>query len=498
MNDAPIDKGGSYVLYWMSAQRRTHSNFALQHAMHQARRLGKPLLVLEALRVDYPWASERLHRFVLDGMAVNAARCEEAGLRYMAYVEPSPGRAEGLLEALAERACLVVTDEFPAYFLPRMVSAAGRSMHSRLEQVDGNGLLPLRATERAYPSAYAFRRFLQRELPGHLRSMPDPDPLRHAASLKRAVIPRRVLEQWPMMSAGMLQNSAQHPLDSLPIDHGVKAVARTGGSAAAEERLTDFLQARLDHYGQRNQPESDVSSGLAPYLHFGHVSSHQVLAELSEGEDWSCEQLSAGGNGKREGWWGMSPAAEAFLDQLVTWRELGYGFAYHRPKDYQSFDSLPDWAKASLLAHASDRREHRYELADFEAAQTHDRLWNAAQTQLLQEGVIHNYLRMLWGKKILEWSASPEEALEIMIELNNKYALDGRDPNSYSGIFWTLGRFDRPWAPERPIFGVVRYMSSANTARKLRVKGYIKEKLESEENSVSSTDASDQLSLQSR
>ena len=165
--------------------------------------------------------------------------------------------------------------------------------------------------------------------------------------------------------------------------------------------------------------------------------------------------------------------AEQFLDQFVTWRELGYNFSSHRPGDYDSFESLPDWALETLATHARDERAVIYTLKDFASARTHDALWNAAQRQLVSEGRIHNYMRMVWGKKILEWSRTPEEALEIMIELNNRYGLDGRNPNSYSGIFWCLGRYDRPWGPERPIFGKVRYMSSENTARKLHVKEYL-------------------------
>ena len=167
----------------------------------------------------------------------------------------------------------------------------------------------------------------------------------------------------------------------------------------------------------------------------------------------------------------MSQPAEAFLDELVTWRELGYVFCFHRP-DYERFESLPDWARATLAEHASDPRPHVYSLDDLLHARTHDRIWNAAQTQLLREGTIHNYLRMLWGKKILEWSATPELALAHLIELNNRFALDGRNPNSYSGIFWTLGRFDRPW-PERKVFGTIRCMTSDSTARKLDLDSYL-------------------------
>jgi deoxyribodipyrimidine photo-lyase len=197
-----------------------------------------------------------------------------------------------------------------------------------------------------------------------------------------------------------------------------------------------------------------------------------VAAQVLRREGWTPMLLAPRVDGRRQGWWGVSPPAEAFLDQLVTWRELGLNWAAHRP-DHLEWSSLPAWARATLGRHAADQRVPCYDLAAFQEARTHDPLWNAAQRQLLREGLIHNTLRMLWGKKILEWSASPEAALEIMLQLNDRHALDGRDPNSYTGIFWVLGRHDRPWAPERPILGTVRYMSSGNQAKKHAVKGYL-------------------------
>jgi deoxyribodipyrimidine photo-lyase len=253
----------------------------------------------------------------------------------------------------------------------------------------------------------------------------------------------------------------------------VAAAPIRGGSVAAQQTLRDFVSERLMRYAdERNQPESAVSSGLSPYLHFGHMSTHQVFAEIARLEGWSYERLAPVTSGKRSGWWGMDRNAEAFLDQLVTWRELGFNMCW-RQDNHDRYESLPQWALDTLAKHASDPRVYLYSLPDFEEGRTHDALWNAAQMQLVREGRIHNYLRMLWGKKILEWAASPEDTVQIMIHLNNKYALDGRDPNSYSGIFWCLGRYDRPWGPERPIFGTVRYMSSENTARKVNVKSYI-------------------------
>ena len=242
---------------------------------------------------------------------------------------------------------------------------------------------------------------------------------------------------------------------------------------AANRTLEEFFARKLAHYAEeRSLVESDAASGLSPYLHFGHLSAHQVVAALWAHEGWSPERLALTASGSRDGWWGMSVNGESFIDELVTWRELGYHFCHHRP-DFATYATLPAWALKTLEAHAADPREHLYSRQQLAAGDTHDPLWNAAQRQLVTEGRMHNYLRMLWGKKILEWSAHPSIALDTLIDLNNRYALDGRNPNSYSGIMWCLGRFDRPWAPQRAVFGSIRYMSSANTARKMRVKDYI-------------------------
>jgi deoxyribodipyrimidine photo-lyase len=252
-------------------------------------------------------------------------------------------------------------------------------------------------------------------------------------------------------------------------------VETRGGSAPAQRMLREFLRNKLAGYAEaRNEPGQNATSELSPYLHFGHISIHQIFSEIMGQGGWSPNHLALRATGSRTGWWGASQAAEAFLDQVVTWRELGFNWCQTR-NDYDQFESLPAWALKTLRLHARDERSYVYTLRQFESAKTHDPLWNAAQTQLVREGRIHNYLRMLWGKKILEWTPSPAKALEIMVELNNKYALDGRDPNSYSGIFWCLGRYDRPWGPERPIFGTVRYMSSENTARKFNVQEYVRQ-----------------------
>jgi deoxyribodipyrimidine photo-lyase len=471
LNAAAVRGDGKFVLYWMVASRRTRFNFGLQHAIDQARELNSPLVVLEALRCDYPWASERFHRFVLDGMADNAKRFRRTDVYYYPYVEPRPGDGRGLLAELSRHAGLIVTDGFPAFFLPRMLEAGARQSKVRMEAVDSNGLLPLSAADRAFPTAHAFRRFLQRNLREHLDGFPKANPLARLQlpSLRR--LPAPIPKRWPRASESLLAGSSDR-IRRLPIDSSVGATATTGGSVAAQAALRRFIK-RIDRYAEdRNLLDVEITSGLSPYLHFGHLSSHEACGGVLDREDWTIDQLSESASGSREGWWGLSRSAEAFLDQLVTWRELGYNMCRQRA-DYDRFESLPDWAIRTLEDHAHDVREHVYSLAQFETAATHDALWNSAQRQLRRDGTIHNYLRMLWGKKILHWSKNPLKALEIMIELNNKYALDGRNPNSYSGIFWVLGRYDRPWGPERPIFGKVRYMTSSNTTRKLKVAGYL-------------------------
>lgn len=470
LNQRAVNPSGRYVLYWMTAARRAAYNHGLEHAAAWAERLGKPLLILEALRSDYPWASRRLHAFILQGMADNQAALAKTPARYYPYVEPAPGHGRGLLPALAAEACLVVSDWHPCFFFPRMLAAAAGRVEVRLEAVDSCGLLPLAAPGREFNRAYDFRRYLQKNLPAHLERLPLADPL--AKLPDGPSIPRAVTQRWPLAGRAVL---AAEPtaLAGLPIDQRVAEAPAPGGRGAGLKALAGFLARGLARYHTDSRhPAAHAESGLSPYLHFGHLSPHEVFLAVAQAEEWAPYRLSPATSGKREGWWGMGPGAEAFLDQLVTWRELGFNFCEHRP-DYDRYESLPGWARETLQEHAPDPRPYLYNFEELDQARTHDELWNAAQRQLLREGRMHNYLRMVWGKKILQWSRGPREALAVMIELNNRYSLDGRDPNSYSGIFWALGRFDRAWGPVRPVLGKVRYMSLAAARRKLKLGDYL-------------------------
>ncbi len=449
LNDGPVRDGP--VLYWMVSHRRLHHNAALDHAVAEAKRLGRGLILLEGLRFDDPYGSARIHAFVHAGMLDNQVAAGAAGIQYIPALETRAGEHSGLLARLAKRVCIIVTDDSLQHFLPRMLVAASR-LPVRMVAVDGDGLLPRSATEAPFATAVSFRRFLQRNLPDHLQ-WPAPNPLDGLPETDGSI--GGVPDEIPGLPA--VEGHPNHvPPSSL-----------AGGAAAGDARLQAF---DVRSYLEARHPDAEATSGLSPYLHFGHVGAHQAAGAILDDEGWDPSRLGGDMRGARRGWWGVDEPAEAFLDQLVTWRELGHVDRFYRPNN-DEWGTLPDWAKDTLTAHQDDPRTV-LDYADLEGARTPDPVWNAAQRQLLQEGIIHNHLRMLWGKRILTWTKTPQDALAVMLRLNDTYALDGRDPNSISGIMWCLGRFDRGW-PERDVFGKVRCMTSASTSSKLRMKDYL-------------------------
>jgi deoxyribodipyrimidine photo-lyase len=265
-NTAPLRSSGSYVLYWMIANRRLAYNFSVDRALEHCREFRKPLVILEALRCGYEWASDRHHRFVIDGMADNAAECFRHRVAYYPYVEPAPGAGKGLLEGLAADACVVVTDDFPCFFLRRMVSATAKRLAVRLEAVDSNGLLPLRAADQAFARAFDFRRHLQKVLPAHLMEFPSADPLALTDWPEAPDLPRSISSCWPSASRPLL-DAKPASLDAFPIDHGVKPVKARGGHTAARAQMRRFLDTKLSNYSvEHSSPELEVSSKLSPYL----------------------------------------------------------------------------------------------------------------------------------------------------------------------------------------------------------------------------------------
>jgi deoxyribodipyrimidine photo-lyase len=468
LNDAPVASGGDYVLYWMQAYRRLERNHALDYALGCAAELGRPAVVYEGLRIDYPWASRRHHRFVLEGMQANAARAAELGLSYWPYVETEKGQGRGLLLRLSARACLVVTDDFPCFIVPPQSEALARKTPVPVFAVDSNSVVPLSLLGPPVSAAAHLR-------PRIHKAFAEAWPHRAAKKPRLPDVARKHVDA-PFDTWNVKDVPAF--VDALPLDPSVPPVEGTpGGAPAARARLRAFVKKRLRGYAEERSepraPDEGHASGLSPYLHFGHVSIEEVVeTALAATGGWTPDELRLHNRGRREGFFCDDPDVNSFLDEALTWRDVGFQWHRSRRADAASLETaLPAWALQSLGAHAADPRSSYYTADELENGATHDPLWNAAQRELVATGTIHNYLRMLWGKKVLEWSASPAEAYRTLEHLNNKYALDGRDPNSYTGILWCFGLFDRPW-PERKILGSVRYMSSENTARKFDVGPY--------------------------
>jgi deoxyribodipyrimidine photo-lyase len=470
LNDRPVAKTGQYILYWMQASRRLRSNHAFDYAARCAQELAKPLVVYEGLRRDYPWASERFHSFIVAGMKDNADAARALGITYWPFVETPDRPARGLLAKIARKAALVVTDDYPCFIVPEQSRALAARTDRAVFAVDSNGVVPLSLLGEAPYAAANLRPRIHRLFVEAFENRSDAEP-------KLSRFARKTID--PPFDPADLEDPVALVASS-SVDAGVGPVVdRPGGAAAARKRLLAFLRSGLKVYAtDRSQPMPPSAfhgSGLSPYLHFGHLSIEEVVAEVFRATGgWSAARIDYEHRGRREGFYGPDANANSFLDEALTWRDVGYVWHRSRRSDAVSLDrALPRWAHATLRAHASDPRAFSYSPEEWEAGATHDVLWNAAQKELVATGTIHNYMRMLWGKKVIEWSRDPDEAYATLVHLNNKYALDGRDPNSYTGILWCFGLFDRPWAPERPVLGQIRYMSSENTAKKFRLGPYL-------------------------
>ncbi len=470
-NENEPNPDGDYVLYWMQINRRFHYNFALEYAVGWANKLDKPLLILEAFSCDYPWATDRSHTFMMQGMKEHLDYATDQELNYVSFVEEKPGQYENLLKDLASNASVLVTDEYPVFIMRKRNETYPEEMNLPYITVDSNGLIPLGLTDKDPYSAYFFRKIMQKHFIEAYTNPPKQNPLDELENESSVDLDDSLFDDLP---------DAKEALDDIPgfiskldIDHDVHPIDIHGGRSAATGMLGQFIKnALLEYDDKRNDPDEKKTSQLSPWLHFGKISEHEIVQAVLEHqpEGWDLDKITFN-KGSTGGFFNGDPNVDGFLDEVITWREVGYHFAHHRP-DYDQISSLPDWVQKTMDEHRDDPREYIYSYDEFKNSQTHDEIWNAAQTQLREEGIIHNYLRMLWGKKVIEWTPDYETAAEYLIDLNNTYAIDGRDPNSYSGIFWCLGRFDRAWQ-ERPIFGKLRYMTSESTRRKVKLKQYL-------------------------
>jgi deoxyribodipyrimidine photo-lyase len=424
----------------MQRAQRAIDNPALNVAVDVANALGKPLVAFFAPVPFYPHANLRHYRFLNEAIPEIAS---ELGRRNVGLVlRHFPDHS--LLRFYDEvRPALVVGDENPLREPKAWREKAAKKLRVPLWTVDADVIIPSRLLTKAEYAARTIRPKLRAQLPLFLV------PTRNRAARVGWTKPRS-LHSLPIEC---------DITEGWPLDRSASPVGKwRGGTREASRLLQGFVEHKLRGYGtDRNKPELDRTSRLSPYLHFGHISPITVGLAVQKADAPPADK-------------------EAFLDQLLTWRELAINFVRFN-SDYDNFECAEPWAHRSLAKHASDPRPVLYTERQLEQAETHDSLWNAAQMQMVNTGWMHNYMRMYWAKKILEWSPSPAEAYRVAVYLNDKYQLDGRDPNGYAGIAWSIvGKFDRPWF-ERPIFGQIRYMSAASTGKKFDSKKYIEQNL---------------------
>lgn len=440
--NVPAD--GAYVLYWMRTAVRGHENPALDVALSVSALLQRPLFVYHALSERYPYASDRHHRFILEGARDVQAELAARQIGYAFHLE-RPGHRGPHLRSLAQRACVMVTEDMPWAPLVAWTQSLAASLGRSIVAVDTACVLPARRVGRAWLRAFAFRAATADErLQRACRSWPEVTPT------YPEFVPSVPFQPVDLSSADLGALIA-----GCEIDHSVGPVAHTrGGSDAGYARWQRFLRDGLARYGtQRDDPlQPDASSRMSAYLHYGQVSPLRIARQAAQA---SCDAESR----------------DKFLDELLTWRELAHVFCTYEPA-HETLAAVPDWAKKTLRAHEADPRRLLPSWEQLSRGDTGEPLWDAAQRSLRIHGELHNNLRMTWGKAMLAWTPNAQAALSMLIDLNHRYALDGRDPSSYGGILWCLGQFDRPFPPQRPCLGIVRPRSLREHAKKLSPLAY--------------------------
>jgi deoxyribodipyrimidine photo-lyase len=425
------------VVHWLSRDQRADDNWALLFAAEKAKETGAPLVTVFCLDPAFPGATARHAHFMLTGLAETEADLRARHIPLVLLIGDPAVTLPSFLERIGAGLC--VTDFDPLRVKQRWKKDVAKAFAGPLVEVDAHNVVPcfLASTKREYTAA-TLRPKIHKRLPEFLEPFPEL-PAFPAANLA-AFIP----VDWKTARGSLAADPSVAPLtDPVP------------GPAAGRARLADFAATRLPVFAERrNDPNAEATSGLSPYFHFGQLAPQRAVLRVLAARS-------------------RAPAgADAFLEEAVVRRELADNFCWYEA-DYDTLAALPDWARATLAHHAGDARDAVYTRSEFETAASHEALWNAAQRELTRTGRIHGYLRMYWAKKILEWSATPGEALDTALTLNDRYALDGRDPNGVVGVLWSVGGLhDRPWA-DRPVFGQVRYMNERGCRRKFDVDAYI-------------------------
>lgn len=471
LNDQSVNNDGKYVLYWMQMFKRTAYNYALNFAIEQANLRKIPLVVYEGLKYYYPWANDRIHTFILEGVEEKRKAFAEKGVLYLFYLQQDENSPKNVVAEIAKDACLIVTDDFPCFIIPEHNRRIAEKANIPVYAVDSNGMIPMSRFEKEEYAAYTIRPKIKRMLPDYKKPFTEENLIAKADSLihdKDFLINSSL--SFRGLTSAFINNAKFFPNAISLFNYSIKTISYLvakcqinhqikpshiykGGSLNAYKRLHHFIKEILPNYSKtRNECSVDGSSRLSAYLHFGFLSVQEIV-ESVENADVPTE------------------SKETFLEELIVRRELSYNFTRFNP-NYDSLSCLPNWTQETMRKHHEDQRDFLYTIEQLENSQTHDEIWNAAQRELVVTGGMHNYVRMLWGKNVIAWTRNYEEAFAILEDFNNKYALDGRNPNSYAGILWCFGKHDRPWF-ERNVFGTIRYMTSGSSGKKFNSKKYI-------------------------
>ncbi|MEP6787595.1 MAG: deoxyribodipyrimidine photo-lyase [Acidobacteriota bacterium] len=443
LNERTVSSGALYVLYWMQMYKRVDNNHALIYAIRRANELRLPLVVYEGLKYYYPWASDRIHTFILEGVEEKLRAFEALGMRYVFYLQQNTASPRNTVARLAKDAALIVTDDFPCFIIPEHNRRIAERAEIPVYAVDSNGIIPMSKFDKEEYAAYTIRPKIHKLLDRYLKPLSfesvDVDSVGLEVDCPETLV---------------TADNITSLVAECDIDHSVRPSEHYhGGTIEGRKRLEKFVGEILPDYDKaRSKPDRDGSSRLSSYLHFGFLSPLEIALAVRDAD-------------------APQESIDAYLEELIVRRELSFNMTLHN-QNYDSLAALPAWVHKTMRDHVDDERTYVYSLEELEAGETHDELWNAAQREMTVTGEMHNYVRMLWGKNVIAWSRSYEEAFATLVHLNNKYCLDGRNPNSYAGILWCFGKHDRPWM-ERPVFGTIRYMTSGSTGKKFDSKKYI-------------------------
>ncbi len=405
LNDRAVNPRARYVLYWMQMYKRVDNNHALIYAIRRANELKLPLVVYEGLKYYYPWASDRIHTFILEGVEDKRTAFEALGIRYVFYLQKDADSPKRTVAKLAKDAALIVTDDFPCFIIPDHNRRLADRAEIPVFAVDSNGIIPMSKFDKEEYAAYTIRPKINKLLDRYLQPLP----------VETVDIPSVGIE---VDCPETLVTSAivSKLVSECDVDHSVPpSEVYHGGTIEARKRLNKFVDEILPDYDKaRSKPDRDGSSRVSSYLHFGFLSPLEIALAVRDAD-------------------ARQESIDAYLEELIVRRELSFNLTRHNA-NYDSLAALPAWAHKTMREHVNDERTHLYSLEELEAGETHDELWNAAQREMVATGGMHNYVRMLWGKNVISWSPSYEVAIETLVHLNNKYCLDGRNPNSYAGI----------------------------------------------------------------